>query len=301
MAEETRTNLGYGPRRGYPLIGPFYTKMTTPRTERINMRSARDIFGSLSQTSQFKVALHLTNTNLETDPLMSWLTESGLTKDIARNTEFDFMCNEAVLPGSNLDVTSEMGSRQGIVENMALKRVYSPVNLTFYVDNNYQIIRIFEEWMNFINPVHGSGGAYPQQGVGFGNSKNRNDFHRVRYPDEYKRIVSIVKFERNFARHGTQGESGGLNSVPSITYRLIDAFPTQVTAIPVTYEGSTITKCSVEFAYSRYVYESHHGNVILQDELSPPPRRTGAGTKDELRDIQNGQNRTITGQTYFNA
>lgn len=264
MAEETRTNLGYGPRRGYPLIGPFYTKMTTPRTERINMRSARDIFGSLSQTSQFKVALHLTNTSLETDPLMSWLTASGLTKDIARNTEFDFMCNEAVLPGSNLDTTTEMGSRQGVVENMALKRVYSPVNLTFYVDNNYQIIRIFEEWMNFINPVYGGSGAYDQRGIGFGDSKNRNDFHRMRYPDEYKRIISIVKFERNFAVN--PAIDGDLQSVPSVTYRLLEAYPSSLTAIPLTYEGSTITKCTVEFTYSRYVYEHHRGEVINLDE-----------------------------------
>lgn len=40
-----------------------------------------------------------------------------------------------------------------------------------------------------------------------------------------------------------------------MTYRMIDAFPTNLTSIPVTYEGSVITKTRVSFSYSRYVIE----------------------------------------------
>jgi hypothetical protein len=36
---------------------------------------------------------------------------------------------------------------------------------------------------------------------------------------------------------------------------MIDAFPINLTSIPVTYEGSYITKTRVSFAYSRYVME----------------------------------------------
>jgi hypothetical protein len=40
---------------------------------------------------------------------------------------------------------------------------------------------------------------------------------------------------------------------------MIDAFPYNITAIPLTYEGSTITKTRVSFLYSRYVLERDQG------------------------------------------
>jgi len=44
---------------------------------------------------------------------------------------------------------------------------------------------------------------------------------------------------------------------------MIDAFPTNITAIPVSYEGSTITKSTVTFNYTRYVTEKSGGNLNL--------------------------------------
>lgn len=249
---------------GFPRVGPLYVKMTTPRTDgAVGLDGARDIFGALSITSQFKVSLHLTNTTSDDDKLMQWLTRSGLTGDVAKNTYYDFYCAEAVIPGATFEVTEEAGSRQGVIERIPTRRVYTPITLTFYVDKDYNLIRLFEEWMNFINPIYGSdgnesGGRFGPSANGFGNSKDRNDFYRMRYPNDYKRTISIIKFERNFLLEpGTNG--GQLGNVPSITYRLIEAFPTNITAMPVSYEGSTITKTTVEFSYSRYVYEKNYG------------------------------------------
>ena len=45
------------PDRGSPKIGPLYLKMTEGSPSN-GMPSARDIFGNLSLTSQFKVSLH---------------------------------------------------------------------------------------------------------------------------------------------------------------------------------------------------------------------------------------------------
>ena len=238
--------------------------MTTPREDgAVGLDGARDIFGALSITSQFKVALHLTNTTSDDDKLMQWLTKSGLTSDVAKNTYYDFYCAEAVIPGATFEVTEEAGSRQGIIERIPTRRIYTPVTLTFYVDKDYQLIRLFEEWMNFINPIYGSdgngpGGRFGPSTNGFGNSKNGNDFYRMRYPNDYKRTISIIKFERNFIADPSKSGSQ-LGNVPSITYRLIEAFPTNITAMPVSYEGSTITKTTVEFSYSRYVYEKNYG------------------------------------------
>lgn len=250
-----------GQRRGVPDIGPLYVKMTTPRNDgAAQLKGARDIFGELSTNTQFKVALHLSTSQGSDDKLLSWLNTAGLTRSSEQNTYYDFFCHGVTIPGPQLNYEEEMGSRQGVIERMPTYRTYSPVQMDFYVDNDYKLIRLFEEWMNFINPLYGSSGEYPSSFNGFGNAKNRNDFFRIRYPDDYKRIISIVKFERNF-RERPETSGGALGNVPTITYRLIDAFPVSIAGIPVTYEGSTITKTSVTFDYSRVVYEKNQGTL----------------------------------------
>ena len=48
-----------------------------------------------------------------------------------------------------------------------------------------------------------------------------------------------------------------------LTYKMLNAYPTNLTALPVTYEGSTVTKTTVTFAYDRY--------VILRNARSDTP------------------------------
>jgi hypothetical protein len=254
------------PNAGYPLIGPLYLKMTEPRTEGgVSLPGARDIFGELSFTSQFKVCLHLVNQGGDPQSnLESWLTASNITNDISRNAEFDFFCAEAMLPGGTFNVTEERGSRQGVTEAFPIQRVYQPFNITLYIDNDYKIIRLFEEWMNFINPLYEADAVAGPSPIGQGNFKGRNEYFRMKYPDTYKRIISVVKFERNFIEKpelSLDRAGNRLGSVPTITYRMIDAFPTNITAMPVSYEGSTILKTTVEFNYSRYVIEKNQGTI----------------------------------------
>lgn len=224
-----------GPGAGQPEVGFLYK--TTDE--------ALEIFGKLSLTSQFKVSLHLTNNDVN---LMGWLKKAEITDNLEVSNLFDFYCAETSLPGATFDVTEEIGSRQGVIERFPTKRVYPDVTMTFYVDYDYKLIRLFEEWMNYINPIYTDDGEFQPNPKGQGDAKNRPDFFRLRYPDSYKRIISIVKFERDLDK---------TNDVPRITYRLIDAFPTNIAAMPVTYEGSTITKTIVTFSYSRYVIEKH--------------------------------------------
>lgn len=245
---------------GRPPIGPLYVKMTEPRSDgSVVLAGARDIFGELSLTSQFKVCLHLVNTSIGND-LNKWLLDCGITSDMGRNAEYDFFCAEAMLPGATFDMSEESGSRQGMIERFPLKRIYPEFSVTLYVDSDYQTIQLFEEWMNFINPIYSGASSAPPSFRGQGNFKGKNDYFRIRYPDSYKRIISVTKFERNF-KERPQLSGGALGNVPSITYRMIDAFPTNITSIPVSYEGSTITKTTVQFSYSRYVIEKNNGTI----------------------------------------
>lgn len=245
---------------GNPRIGPLYVKMLEDRPGLIP--GARDIFGALSQTSQFKVCLHLTSGGVS-GSLMSHLSSAGVFNDAQDAVLYDFYCAEAALPGATFSTFEETGSYQGVREVFPGLRDYPPFSITLYVDNQYKIIRLFEEWMNFINPVYSLGGdRYAANPSGQGNYKDSNNFYRLRYPNEYRRIISITKFERDFVSVGSTNynlNTGGIARQPSsITYRMIDSFPTNITAIPVTYEGSTITKTTIQFSYSRYVIENHN-------------------------------------------
>ena len=245
--------------RGSPSIGPIYLKMTegTPQNR---MPSAREIFGNLSLTSQFKVSLHLTDGGSE---LMDWLKNSGVINNPKYNRTnpfiYDFYCAEAVIPGVQFDVTEEMGSRQGTIERFPTRRIFPEFTMTFYVDSEYNLIRLFEEWMNFINPLYSDAGLLPANPLGQGDilGKDRRDFFRFRYPDDYKRIISLTKFERNF----DSSDSNNVKFPPHLTYRMLEAFPTNITAMPLTYEGSQIVKTTVTFQYIRYVMEKNYGNL----------------------------------------
>ena len=247
------------PDRGFPKIGPLYLKMTEGSPSN-GMPSARDIFGSLSLTSQFKVSLHLTNVDAGGSGLMKWLRDSNvITGNQTKNYVYDFYCAEAVIPGVQFDVTEEMGSRQGTIERFPTRRLFPEFTMTFYVDNEYNLIRLFEEWMNYINPLYGGTGILPPSPIGQGNNlgKDRRDFFRFRYPDEYKRIISLTKFERNF----DSSKPNDIRFPPHLTYRMLEAFPTNITAMPLTYEGSQIVKTTVTFQYIRYVMEKNYGNL----------------------------------------
>ena len=254
MAEK----LGQGPGVGQPGIGALYIKQSDPRPT--GLPGIIDVLGALSVTSQFKISLHLAryqNDTTATDDLISHLNKTRVIKTLNDTSYYDFFCSDTSLPGSSLNSSQEAGSRQGVIENFPTTRIFPPFEMTFYVDRNYTIIRLFEEWMNFINPLYSYNGLATSSEAGLGEYKNRPDFFRMRYPNSYKRIISVTKFERDFYKDGTNN----LEIIPTITYRMIDAYPDQLNSIPVTYEGSVITKTTVRFLYSRYVVEHNKGKL----------------------------------------
>ena len=243
-----------GPGAGQPDIGSLYIKQSEPRTT--GLPGIVDILGALSVTSQFKISLHLAKYENDTSgDLISHLNKTKVISTLNDTAYYDFFCADASLPGSSLNSSQEAGSRQGIIENFPTTRIYPPFEMTFYVDSNYTIIRLFEEWINFINPLNSYNGEATSSEAGLGAYKNRPDFFRMRYPDSYKRIISVTKFERDFYQDG----KNKLKKIPTVTYRMIDAYPDQLNSIPVTYEGSVITKTTVRFLYSRYVVEHNKG------------------------------------------
>lgn len=279
--------------------------MTLPRETndgRGSMPGVQDLYGELSQTSQFKVSLFLgdiyptANSNKD---LNAWLVTSGAlgTNALSGNftqlnsLRYEFMCSQTSIPGTSFSISEETGSRQGMVEKFANRRIFEDVSMTFYVDAEYGVLRLFEEWCNFINPLYSQRNfltaANPRGQVG---QTDENQFFRFRYPKSYKRDIAITKFERDFV---IRGEGRDVVKTPSMTtYKFLNAFPTIVTAIPLSYDTSTITKVQVSFTYDRYVVFNHYGtgqNKYADDQttksgetIATASPSFGFGTSDQF-------------------
>lgn len=263
MAEPFREDYPNNPYR----VDPIYMRMTTPRNTNDNRGSlpgVQELFGSLSLTSQFKATLFLgdvgTGANADED-LNEWLIDCGVLGNVGDLTalKYDFMCYSTTLPGNNFSTYDEIGSRQGMRETFPYMRSFSDFSLEFFVDADYGIIRLFEEWINFINPLYTSGGY--REASSRGSQSDESSFERdaifkLKYPYSYKRTIAVTKFERN-TRVDSQGNV--LETPPMLTYKFLNAYPKNLTAMNLSYENTTVTKTSVEFGYDRYVVLKHNG------------------------------------------
>ena len=155
-------------------------------------------------------------------------------------------CSEANLPGSSLATHDVTNDYQGVTEKMAYRRIYDDVlGLTFYVDRNYNVIKLFERWIDYISGITDT-------------ERFKSPFtnQRVSYPKTYKRDIFLSKFERDhFSNEST---------LPKVTfdYTFIQAFPRDITAIPLSYEQGQILKCNVSFSFIRYVVEDKRETLV---------------------------------------
>lgn len=234
-----------------------------PRQFYTKIQDVQSRFGGLTQTSQFMVNLGLNSGSSIYGQVEGHLSNANVFDDRNGTSDFNFFCSDATLPGSAFDVMEVQGARQGLIERMPNRRVYTDFDLTFYVDSEYKILRLFEEWMNYIDPITNADGQYlgdPRGMTGFGDP---NCFYRLRYPNSYKRPIVIHKFERGFLKDKSMNKfSSDLKEKRKsniLSYIFLEAFPTNIQAIPFSYDGSTLTKVSVNFSYTRYLVTQNAG------------------------------------------
>lgn len=170
-------------------------------------------------------------------------------------------CSEASLPGSSLTTFDINNDFHGVTERRAYRRMFDDrIDLTFYVEaENYLTIRLFEDWIGGIMNGNGDEDLL----------KNSNHYYTAKYPTEYRRSLSIVKFERDYSSQ--------------LIYNFVDAYPINIGSMPVSYEGSSLLKCTVGFTYLRYYIEKPKAEEpqeqptvnpevnSLLDNLPPPP------------------------------
>ena len=180
-------------------------------------------------TSHFMIYLGLPR---DQQGFRRYMAENALVLDQDR---LQLSCCDASLPGSSLATTELKNDFTGATERHAYRRIYQDrIDLTFYCDaEQYMPIRFFESWMKFIMNESGSSGVAKE-----------NYSYRVKYPDQYKGCgLEVTKFEKNINQK---------SSVVPLTYKFVNVFPVAITSMPVSYDASSLLKCTVSMNYTRY-------------------------------------------------
>lgn len=216
-------------------------------------RSVADIKSNLLRpalTSHFEVMIAFPGGDFTS----KFLPDNGIPWNLVQQSKLQLMCSEATLPGSNIATFDINDNFHGVTERHAYRRIYDDrIDLTFYVDaENYLPIRFFETWVKYI--VDESMAKQRGKDVG---SIDKNYFYRVRYPDGNNGYTAqglkIIKFERDYKQN--------------LEYEFIKSFPISITSMPISYDSSSLLKCTVSMTYIRYILKQ--GNPKDETENNP--------------------------------
>lgn len=200
-------------------------------------RSISDIKSNLlnpALTSHFEIEL-AAPTGSRDYTFRKFLNDNGLTYGSIDQTRLQLMCSEAALPGSSLATHELNNDFTGVTERHVYRRLYDDrIDLTFYVDaEKYYPIMFFELWQKFIvnESVSQSRGGKP-------GSPNPNYSYRMKYISEYASSMKIRKFERSYKTY--------------LDYNFVNIYPISISSMPISYDSSSLLKCTVSMSYIRY-------------------------------------------------
>ena len=192
-----------------------------------NLSVAKNIIGPLAQTNHFLVTFSSLTPSVE-NYLADYTGIKNIKSFLSRNV--GILCNEAVIPTSTLATAEVKDNFMGIPQQYAHTRLYTDTDFSFYIDEDYTLLKMFEGWMEYISS--GSDGSVSQS--------HRAYYKRMRYPDTYKcNTMYINKFEKNYKR--------------SLRYQFVNVFPKSMGAIPVSYKSADLLKVTVSFNFDRYI------------------------------------------------
>ena len=170
-------------------------------------------------TSHFEVEIPII------DALSRW-------RGVGKQDKIQLMCSETSLPGSNLATMEINNDRTGVTEKHVHRRIFDDrIDLTFYVDAGlYQPIKFFEDWMAYIT----------NNGAGDNDLIDKSYDYRMRYPDDYIKDQGLIvrKFEKDHQN--------------ILEYEFVRVFPLAINSMPVSYDASSLLKCTVSMSYIRY-------------------------------------------------
>ena len=191
------------------------------------MSVANRIMGPLAQTNHFLVSL--TSLTPEVNSYLQAFTNASDFRTFLSQRS-GILCSDASLPTTAYATGDIRDNFMGVPQQFAHTRLYTDTDFSFYIDEDYTLLKMFEGWMEYISS--GSDGSVSQS--------HRAYYKRMRYPDTYKcNTMYINKFEKNYKR--------------SLRYQFVNVFPKSMGAIPVSYKSADLLKVTVSFNFDRYI------------------------------------------------
>ena len=253
------------------------SKTLFPRSGQLNTGSVLNVRDTIARPSLDT----LYQVNFSFGNWQTWLG-SGIGRRRTQGSSFmekmAILCTQAEIPGTSFVTQSTIGHHQGIQEEFPSLRNFPPLNLVFYCDADHVILEVFESWMSYINPI-------------MGNQRDRSAFTRFNYPEDYKEILHITKFERDAFTEDSSRFSSSF-----IQYEFVNVWPSNMTSMRVAYGDSNVLRCNVQFAYDRFFTS----NSKTATHLAFPQNKSNPQSKDVVKTIAQTNVEDI-GKGFYNV
>ena len=230
--------------------------MAGPSPNTLSISKIKSNLLNLAQTSVYQVKLQ------PPSDVQNFLSQEGRNFSYLLNGEsIELLCSDTNLPGSSLATHDVTNDYPGVTEKFAYRRIYDEtIDFTFYVDSDYKVIEFLDGWINYITG----------QGTTFVNDRyvDKTRYYRMNYSNLYKTDgLYITKFEKD--------------NRSSMTYQFIGAFPVNIVSMPVSYEASSILKCTASFSYIRYIRTRNRVSFVSSPLNPNSPANPELKTKPE--------------------
>ena len=213
----------------FPRRSDIFGSSSNP--SRNSILDIRDTLGRVSLDALYQVTFSFGKSR-------EWLREDEPGKNRTQGTDFkrkmSLLCTQAEIPGTSFTTDLAVGHHQGIQESFPNLRNFPPLNLTFYCDADMVILEVLERWMSYINPI-------------MTRKRDYSAYSRFNYPEDYKEILHVTKFERD-----SFVEKKGSYQSSLAHYEFVNVWPTDLTSMRVAYGEPNVLQCSVQFAYDRF-------------------------------------------------
>ena len=135
--------------------------------------------------------------------------------------------------------------------------MFTSPDLSFYVDAGlYQPIKFFEEWIAYITDGRWDQNFRQQRREREKDLMEPSYDYRMRYPDDYIKDQGLIvrKFEKDHQN--------------ILEYEFVRVFPLAINSMPVSYDTSSLLKCTVSMSYIRY-YVKNLNKMAAYNPITP--------------------------------
>ena len=192
--------------------------------------------GGMSMTTGFDVIFDFTGKNLK------------FVEDFYKDDNKDIvtmMCDEAQLPNVQ-SATAQITGRflgEGPI-SYPHTRIYTDLSLGFMLDRDMTALKFFTAWYDYIfgEKKVTYNGANINTALS-AEEQSTERVNRLEYMDSYTCKARIIK---------TETGASASNQVAPMTFILENCYPYSIDAVPLSYGSSQITRCTVNFYYTRH-------------------------------------------------